>query len=346
MSKIFMAVICILLLIQPVSALEIEAPEVPASGREWMPQISESFGSGLWELVCAGLKELVPNLKEAMEVSTAVIAMVLLLSLVQGISGSGGHMVRLCGAAAISAVLLGSADAMVRLGSRTVMEISDYTKLLLPVMTTALAAQGGVTTSAALYAGTAVFDAVLTELISSVLMPGIWLYLGSSIANAVTDQEMLKRMADLLKSLITWILKTTLMIFTTYLGITGVVSGTTDTAALKATKVTISSFVPVVGGILSDASEAVLVGAGLMKNAAGIYGIFAVLAVALNPFLKIGAQYLVLKVTAAVCAVFGGKGMTDLIAAFSTAMGLLLAMTGCCCVLTLVSTVCFLRGVG
>ena len=130
------------------------------------------------------------------------------------------------------------------------------------------------------------------------------------------------------------------------MSITGVVSGTTDAAVLKTTKVTISSVVPVVGGILSDASEAVLVSAGLMKNAAGIYGIFAVLAVFLLPFLRVGVQYLLLKFTAAVCSIFAPKSITELIGDFSTAMGLLLAMTGSVCLLQLISTVCFMKGAG
>ena len=126
--------------------------------------------------------------------------------------------------------------------------------------------------------------------------------------------------------------------------ITGVVSGTTDAAALTAAKVTISSFVPVVGGILSDASEAVLVSASLAKNAAGIYGILALIAVFLSPFLKIGIQYLMLKLTSGLCSIFGPKRMTELMGDFSTAMGLLLSMTGAACLLQLISTVCFMRG--
>lgn len=137
-----------------------------------------------------------------------------------------------------------------------------------------------------------------------------------------------------------------LIIFTTYLSLTRVVSGTTDAAALKATKVGMSSFIPVVGGILSDASEAVLVSAGLLKNAAGIYGILAVLALFLHPFLQIGLHYLILKLTAAICSVFGTSRMTGIIECFSTAMGLLLAMTGAACVMVLISTVCFMKGVG
>jgi stage III sporulation protein AE len=153
-------------------------------------------------------------------------------------------------------------------------------------------------------------------------------------------------MRDFLKSTISWFLKTILTVYTTYMGITGAVSGTTDAAALKATKVTISSVIPVVGGILSDASEAVLVSAGLLKNAAGIYGILALLAIFISPFVKIGVHYLILKLAAAVCSIFGSKEITGLIEDFSTAMGLLLAMTGAICLLLLISTVCFMKGLG
>ena len=140
--------------------------------------------------------------------------------------------------------------------------------------------------------------------------------------------------------------KIILTIFTTYISITGVVSGSTDAAALKATKVTISSVVPVVGGILSDASEAVLVTAGLMKNAAGVYGMIAVLALFLNPFLRIGLQYLLLKATAALGGIFSVKEMSGLAEDFGTAMGLLLAMTGSVCLLLLISLFCFMKGMG
>ena len=156
---------------------------------------------------------------------------------------------------------------------------------------------------------------------------------------------MLKKLCDLMKSTFTWALRTLLYIFTGYISITGVVSGNTDAAALKATKLTVSGMVPIVGGILSDASEAVLVGAGVVKNAVGVYGLLAVVAIWINPFFQIGIQYLLLKLTATVCEVFGIKPITDMIQAFCSVMGMLLAMTGAVCIMLLVSTVCFMRGV-
>ena len=138
----------------------------------------------------------------------------------------------------------------------------------------------------------------------------------------------------------------TLYIFTGFIGVTGVISGTADATALKATKLTMSGMIPVVGGILSEASEAVLVGAGLMKNAAGTYGLIAVIAIWITPFLQIGIRYLLLKLTASVCGVFGVKQVSALTGAFSDAMGLLLGMTSAICVILAISLICFMKGVG
>ena len=135
-----------------------------------------------------------------------------------------------------------------------------------------------------------------------------------------------------------------LYIFTGYISITGVISGAVDASALKAAKLTISGAVPVVGSILSDATETILVSAGLMKSAAGVYGIFAFLAVCISPFLKIGAQYILLKVTCAVCNTFDCKSAVTLVESFSSGMGFVLAMTGTVCILLLVSVVCFMKG--
>jgi stage III sporulation protein AE len=341
-----LSMILILALAQPVSALEIRAPSVPRAGEEWMPEQTGSFGDGLWELLRKAVQGVRPDLTEASGVCAALMAAVLMLSVLESFSGSLKNILGLGGTVAITTILLGSAHSMIRLGGQTVTELSEYGKLLLPVMTAAMAAQGGITASAALYTGTAVFNTFLTRLICVLFVPMVYLFLALASGNGATGEDLLKQLRDMVKNAVSWCLKTMLMVFTTYMGITGVVSGTTDAAALKATRVTISSVVPVVGGILSDASEAVLVSAGLVKNAAGIYGILATLAVFLHPFLKIGVHYLMLKATAAVCGIFGPQRMSGLIADYATALGLLLAMTGSVCLLLLISTVCFLKGVG
>jgi len=346
MKKILILPFLLFILCVPVSASEITAPPVPNSGMALMPEETESFADGLWSLFKNAVSLINPDLAEAAKTCRGILAAVLMVSLIQQFPGGEHQAVVLCGTVMTAAMLLSNTHSLISLGVNTIGDLSEYGKLLLPVMTSALAAQGGITGSAALYAGTTAFDMVLCTLIDRLLVPGVYLFLAMATASSALGEDILNKITAFIKWLITWSLKILLYIFTGYIGITGVVSGTTDAAALKAAKLTISGVVPVVGGILSDASEAVLVSAGLVKNAAGIYGIFAILAVFMGPFLKIGSHYLILKGTGAVCGMLGCKQITDLIGNFSSAMGLLLAMTGSVCLLLLISTVCFLKGVG
>ena len=327
-------------------AAEFTAPEVTGPAARYMPEETTDFGSAALELFRNVVGTLRPDLREAAAICMSLLATVLLISLVQGLGDSAKKTANLTGTAAISAALLLSANSMIQLGSETIQKLCEYGKLLLPVMTAAMAAQGSATASAALYTGTALFIALLSGLISKLLLPMVYMYLALSAANSATGESMLKRMGDLLKWVMSWCLKTVVTVFTGYLGLTGIISGTTDAAMVKAAKTAISTAVPVVGGALSSAAESVLAGAALVKNTAGIYGILAVLAIFLDPFLRIGIHYLMLKITSAVTGIFGCKEMTDLIGSFSEAMGFLLAMTGSVCVLMLISTVCFLKGVG
>ena len=322
------------------------APQVPQSGAWVMPENTDSFGDALWTLVNNALDKLHPEFSEAASVSVSVLAVILLICIIKLFPKGQCKASDFVGSIGISALLLQKSNSFIGMTARTITEISQYGKLLLGVLTSSMAAQGGITASTALYAGTTLFDAVLSAILINFMLPGVYIYLTLSIANGALGEDLLKQMADFVKWLSVWILKTVLYIFTGYMSITGVISGSTDAQVLKAAKITISGVVPVVGGILADASEAILVGAGVVRNAAGIYGILAILSVFAGPFLKIGCHYLLIKITAAVCGVFGVKRCTELVGNFSTAMGLLLAMTGSVCLLQMISTVCFLRGVG
>ena len=345
MIKVLTLCSLLLLLVMPVSALEIEAPEVPDSGKSIMPESVDNFTEALTELTENALPRLRTETEKAASGCIRVLSTAIIMSILRSCSDKTRRIMDLAGVTVSATILFSNSGAFIALASDTIQELSDYGKLLFPVMTAAMASQGGITASTALYTGTAAFDSILSTVISSCFLPAVYLFLALAAAYGATGEELLKKIRDLIKNSISWCLKTLLTVFTTYMSITGVVSGTADAAALKAAKVTISSVVPVVGGILSDASETVLVSAGLMKNAAGIYGIVAILAVFLTPFLRIGIQYLLLKALSALCSIFGSVGICTMTEDFAAAMGLLLAMTSSVCLMLLVSTVCFMKGV-
>lgn len=345
MRRIVILSLLLVLLTIPVHAMEFEAPQVSEFGDKYMPNNTQNFGEGLQEILQEVLYNVKPGFAETSSVCITLIIVSLLTGLFKDLTGTVNTAMTVTSTAVVCVILMRPINALIHLGADTISRISQYGKLLLPVMTAALAAQGGTTRSGTLYMTTAFFDSLLSSVISEILIPLVYFYLCISAVYSITGQPLLLNMKQFLKWLPTWVLKIVLYIFTGYISITGVVTGTTDAAMLRATKLTISGMVPVVGNILSDASEAVLVSAGLMKNAVGIYGLLAVIALWIGPFVEIGIQYLMLKIATGICSMFAQNKSTNLMADFSTAMGLLLAMTGTVCLLFLISTICFMKGV-
>lgn len=346
MIRLLFGILFALSLSIPASASEIQAPEVPKSAMDLMPENTDSFGNALMELLRKGILLIQPELDGALRTCSGILICALLYSILPILSEKLTEPMAMAWSVALGTVMIQRTGTMIGYAADALRQICDYGKLLCPVLTTALAAQGGITASAALYTGTIAFITLLSILVSRLLIPLVYIFLLFSVAGSAIGEGFFRNLADGVKHLLTWLLKTLLIVFTTYMSVTGVVSGTTDAAALKTAKVTLSSVVPVVGGILSDASESVLVSMGILKNAAGIYGILAVLAIFMGPFVKVGVQYLLLKGSAALCSLFGDKRISSLVGDFSTAMGLLVAMVAAGCVLILISTVCYLKGIG
>ncbi len=346
MRKWLLLLLLLGFLIRPVNAVSLELPQTPESATPYLPESDSGFMDGVLEIGRNALHVLAPSLRQAVATCLGVMVAVIICGLFKtSLTGEGLDASGLLGVAVISLLLLQSTRTFVRLGQETVSEISDYGQLLLPVMSSALVASGGATKATALYLGTAFADSLLSRLVAQGVAPLLYLFLAVAIGTAVTGNSLLSKMRDMLKSWITWGLKLVLYCFTGYMTITGVVSGSADATALRATKLTISGVVPVVGGILSDASEAILVGAGMVRSTVGVGGLLAILAMTAAPFLQVGVQYLLLKLSSAWCSVVGDARHGALVEDFAQAMGLVLAMVGTCCLLQLISVICFMKGV-
>ena len=346
MRKVLIFVILVILLATPVTAMDFSAPTAPDSAAEYLPREADSFGEGLWNVICSASEVLAPSLTEAVRCCLRCLGAMVLTALVGLMTtGTAKSAVELAGVAAVGAVLLKPTTSLIALGVKTVTELGEYGRLLLPVMASSLAARGGPSTATALYMGTAVFDTILSRVMTAVLIPAIWAVITLSVAHAAAGERMLGKLRDLVKRVSEWTLKLGLYIFTGYMAITGTVSGTTDATAGKAARLAISGAVPVVGGILADASDTVLLSASALGSGAGIWGIMTVIALFCAPVLRIGCQYLILKLTALLGDALGAGRSAMLAGELAGALGLLMAMVSTQTVLLLVSTFCFLKGV-
>ncbi len=345
MRRILIIIAILFIFPVSVSATEYTAPSAPSDAQQYIPPETDDFVEGLWFVIKKATDIIQPEISGVAKQCGTLIICAVILSVFQLIGDNRLRIVEIIGVITAGLILTDSSQTLIQLGSDTASDLTDYGMLLVPVMTSALAAQGGITSSAALYTATTIFSTIMMKAIVKIIIPLIYVYLALGIASNALDEKMIDRMKATIKWLITWILKAILYIFTGYITLTGVLSGSVDASALKAAKLTISGTVPVIGGILADASETVLVSAGLMKNSAGIYGIFAVIAICIHPFMQTAIQYCLLKFTAFCTGIIGTNKFSGVISDFSTAMGFVLAITGAVSMMLLISVACFMKGI-
>lgn len=256
-------------------------------------------------------------------------------SLGEAAGGLTRQSTRLAGAAGVALVALGDVRTLIGLGGETIRQLSDFTTLLMPTMTT-VAMAGGAAASAPVQQGiTLLCSNLLIKLIYNVLLPLTWAYAAGSIANAALDGGRLKPLCNLLQ----WIVKTTLtvllILYSGYITLAGTAAHAADTAAMKAAHVAISGMIPVVGGILSDATDAVLSGASILRNSIGLFGVAGVLGFCLVPLIRLSIQFLLYRFVTALSAMVTDHPAVKLIGDLSGVFVLVMAMTGACAIVVL-----------
>jgi stage III sporulation protein AE len=327
--------------------------ELPQEIRDALPEEAETVVRDLDGADAGGLAQGIGRIRadlkdragavvrQRLRGAASVLLVVVLCAAVEGFSqgtvGKTPAYLSMAGALSITLLTAGSLDSLMGLGAETIGELNRFSKALLPTLAAATAAAGAVNTATVQQVTTVFFSDLLLNLVDGLLMPLVYLYTGVLAASACLREERLSAIAGGLKKVLTWILTTALLAFTVYLSAARVLSGAVDGAAVRVTKAAISGVVPVVGGIIAEASETVLAGAGLLKNTIGLAGMLAILAACAYPFLQLGVQYLLYKLTAFLSAAVGMPDLCKLIDGLGGAFGLVLGMTGACALLLLVS---------
>ena len=320
-------------------ALPPEAQEL-LDGLEEENAADGGLGAGLARLWEKGCESFLDILRQSLRGVVLLLGAVLVCGVAEDClqaAGSEVNYVSMAGALVVTALTAGSVRGLMTLGMETIEQLDVFSKALLPTLAAAVAASGGIVSAGVKQVATAFFAELLITLIRNVFMPLVYVCAAAASAEAMLPGHGLGRIGKGVSKAVTWVLTGALILFTGYLAVSGALSGSSDALTAQLTKNAISTAVPVVGGIISDAARSVLAGALVLKNAVGAFGMLAVLAICLLPFLRLAVQYLLYKLTAFLAATVGSAPLVGLIDALGSAFGLVLGMAGCCSLLLLIS---------
>lgn len=208
-------------------------------------------------------------------------------------------------------IAISSFALAVNTGREVVDNMVAFMQALLPVLLTLLVAIGG-------FASAAVFSPVILTtigifgtLIKNIILPLLFFVAILGIVNNLSERFKVSNLSDLLKTVAMGMMGMFSTIFLGVLAIQGVAGAVGDSVTFKTAKFGVNAFVPVVGGVLSDALAAVVSSSLLIKNAVGIAGVVMIGAIMLIPLLKIVTLAFIYKLAGALIQPIGDNQMVS-----------------------------------
>ena len=266
-----------------------------------------------------------------LRLAVTVAALLLLTGLVTSICSDAKirALAEIIGAGALSALLIGGVEGIVAQTLEAMYRISDYSKAALPVVYTAAAAGGAITSAGAKYAAVIFALDMMMTVSQSLILPFIYAFLALTLAGSLFPNPLLSAAARFTKWAAGVGMSGMTLAFTTYLGLSSAISTAVDASAVKAARTVISGAIPVVGGMISDASAMVLSAAGVVRSSAGVFGLIVILSVCAGPFALLSVRALILKGAAVLADSVQNSRVTALLSGVSGAVAMLLGMLGC-----------------
>ena len=182
---------------------------------------------------------------------------------------------------------------------------------IFPIILTMMTALGATSSVSVFQPALAIFSNVSSKIFSSIILPIFTLSFAFGIIGNLSNNVKLDKFNSFFSLLFKWLVGVLFTIFFATMSIQGITAGSFDSVSIRTVKFTMSSYVPVLGGYLSQGMDIILATSVLVKNAVGLVGIVVLLASILAPILEIVVVSLLLKGASAILQPLNNDRITN-----------------------------------
>lgn len=230
------------------------------------------------------------------------------------------HIVCYC---AIIIVLMSGVVGIIKTVSDTVSSLIAFANAIFPVLLTLLSMLGGTVAVATYSPMMAILCGFIMKIISAVILPAFVATIVFSIVGNISKTVKLDKLTKLVKSASTWLIGIVFGVFASFLTAQGITGGVVDKFGFNIAKFALSSYVPILGGYLSDGFDLLSASLVLVKNALGYTGVLILLGTVLFPLIKVVIFTLTLRLTSAIAEPIGDSRVATLLHSVAGSMNLL-----------------------
>ena len=272
------------------------------AGGEYFTDFS-SVLDGLINILFSNIKNFIPII--FLIIAIAVVASIL-NSLKSSVIGSGvNDIIHFVCYSVVVLLLVANVTKVIDLTNSALTNMTNQMEIVFPILLTLLTAVGGVSSVGIYKPIVAVLTQGVGVVFSKVLFPIFVVSFIFLIVGNLSKNIKLDKFCGFLSSVFKWIVGFVFTLFASFLTIQGVSAGKFDGISVKATKFAVKSYVPLIGGYISDGFDLILCASVIIKNAVGVVGLVLVLFTIISPVIQILVLKLGLQLVSAILEPIG-----------------------------------------
>ena len=225
----------------------------------------------------------------------------------------------------IVVVLASSVVSIVSTTISTINNISAFAEGVFPVLLTLLASLGATTGVATYQPMMAVLGGGVISIISKVILPAFVACVVFAMVGNLSKNVKLTKMSKMFKSVSSWLIGIVFGLYGTFLTAGGISGGVMDRVGYSAAKFALSSYVPILGGYLSDGFDLISASLLIVKNAFGYTAVIVLGAVVMFPLLRIVAFIFSVRLCSAITEPLGDDRVSNMLSSVADNCGLLIS---------------------
>ena len=221
-------------------------------------------------------------------------------------------------------IVMVEVGGVIKLTTNTIDNVRVLMEGIFPTLLTLTTLLGGVTSSAVFKPMMSTLVTVITVFVSRLIIPMFIASIAFSIVGNLTKSVKLDKLTEFFKSSATYILGGGFGIFIAFLTFQGLTGGVIDSISVKTAKFAMQSYIPILGGYLSDGFDLMMASIVLIKNSVGVIGLLMLLSVIVLPTVKIILLSLGLKLASGIIEPISDSKFSKMLSDVSSNMTLLI----------------------
>ena len=197
-------------------------------------------------------------------------------------------------------------------------------EIIFPILLTLITAIGANTTATTFQPLLVIISSGIAKLFTYVLLPLFVFSIIFGVVGNLSKNVKMDKFSKFFSSLFNWIIGIVFTMFVAFLTIHGLTVSSIDTISFKTAKFAIKSYVPLLGGYLSDGINVIIASSVLIKNAVGVSGLIVMIGTIFMPIIKIILVVLLLKLSSAILEPICDKETPDFLYAISKSLNMLI----------------------